>query len=139
MWTKYSSISAFCWCLVKKVMKQPQNDDNIVKSKQILLHHFYPLFPNHWIFSRKKIPIAQFCNFPKMARKRPDYRVALEVLISIVTCSKHAISEQCRCYEPSSSILHRNTECSFCVFIVTHAVFPQTLGSLQWLWWSSDT
>ena len=51
-------------------MKQPQNDDNIIKSKQIqciIFTHFSQIIG----FSRKKFPIAQFCNFPKMARKRP--------------------------------------------------------------------
>ena len=32
---------------------------------------FIPIFPKSLDFLVKKFPIAQFCNFPKMARKRP--------------------------------------------------------------------
>ena len=52
------------------VMKQPQNDDNLVKSKQIKCINVTD-FPKIIGFSSEKFPFAQFCNFPKIARKRP--------------------------------------------------------------------
>ena len=51
-------------------MKQPQNDDNIVKVSKFKAS-MLPIFFQIIGFSSERIPFGQFCNFPKMARKRP--------------------------------------------------------------------